>query len=509
MTWKPEIEELKRREALAHQMGGKDKVARQHDFGKLTIRERIDAIIDPESLHEIGALAGVGEYDEEGRLKGFTPANFVFGTAEIDGRPVVVSGDDFTVRGGSADASIPGKRALAEGLAKELRLPHIRLVDGMGGGGSVKTIERAGRTYIPQLRGWDTVVEHLAVAPSVSLALGSVAGIGAARVATSHYSVIVRDTAQMMIAGPALVDWASLGEVSKEELGHARIHTRNGSIDDEVSSEAEAFASAKRFISYLPTNVDELPPLTESNDDPQRREQSLLDIVPRNPRRVYRMRSLMTMAHNVLVFVTPRSSGIESISDLAGKRVVVGVAGAGWEFFIRPILEAHGLSYDDFTPLHNTQAGSVDMLADGSAAAAFLGGAVPTASIVQATTSSDVLLVPFDEDRRAALVEQYPFYFDVPIPAGTYRGQDEEFAGLNCGSMHLIVHEDMDDELAYEITRTIYENGDRIAEKHPAGLFIRADNVTRDNGTPFHPGAIQYYREIGIWPDGPDGDDAR
>jgi len=67
----------------------------------------------------------------------------------------------------------------------------------------------------------------------------------------------------------------------------------------------------------------------------------------------------------------------------------------------------------------------------------------------------------------------------------------------------------MDDELAYEITRTIYENGDRIAEKHPAGLFIRADNVTRDNGTPFHPGAIQYYREIGIWPDGPDGDDAR
>lgn len=293
MTWKPEIEELKRREALAHQMGGEEKVARQHDFGKLTIRERIDAIIDPESLHEIGALAGVGEYDEEGRLKGFTPANFVFGTAEIDGRPVVVSGDDFTVRGGSADASIPGKRALAEGLAKELRLPHIRLVDGMGGGGSVKTIERAGRTYIPQLRGWDTVVEHLAVAPSVSLALGSVAGIGAARVATSHYSVIVRDTAQMMIAGPALVDWASLGEVSKEELGHARIHTRNGSIDDEVSSEAEAFASAKRFISYLPTNVDELPPLTESNDDPQRREQSLLDIVPRNPRKVYRMRSLI------------------------------------------------------------------------------------------------------------------------------------------------------------------------------------------------------------------------
>lgn len=213
------------------------------------------------------------------------------------------------------------------------------------------------------------------------------------------------------------------------------------------------------------------------------------------------MRSLMTLAHNVLLFVTPRDSGIETIQDLAGKRVVVGVAGAGWEFFVRPILHSHGLSYDDFTPLHNTQAGSVDMLADGSADAAFLGGAVPTASIVQATSSNDILLVPFDADARAELIEQYPFYFDVPIPAGTYRGQDEVFNGLNCGSMHVIAHETMDDELAYEITRTIYENGERITEKHPAGEFIRPDNAVRDNGTPFHPGAILYYREIGIWPE--------
>ena len=82
------------------------------------------------------------------------------------------------------------------------------------------------------------------------------AGIGAARVATSHYSVIVKDTAQMMIAGPALVDWASLGEVSKEELGSSDIHTRNGAIDDEALSEEEAFMKARRFLSYLPTNVD-------------------------------------------------------------------------------------------------------------------------------------------------------------------------------------------------------------------------------------------------------------
>ncbi len=229
MSWANELRELRRREQLAFRMGGPDKVARQHEFNKLTIRERINAITDPDSFHEIGTIAGVAKYDADGELTEFTPSNFVFGSAEIDDRPVILSGDDFTVRGGSADAAIPGKRLRAEGLALELRLPHIRLVDGMGGGGSVKTVETAGRTYIPEVRGWETVVQHLAVAPSVSLALGSVAGIGAARVATSHYSVIVKDSAQMMIAGPALVDWANLGDVSKEELGASKIHTRRPS----------------------------------------------------------------------------------------------------------------------------------------------------------------------------------------------------------------------------------------------------------------------------------------
>ena len=293
MSWEDEIRELRKREQLAHAMGGPAKVARQHEFNKLTIRERIEAIGDTGSFHEIGALAGVANYSDDGKLESFTPSNFVFGTADIDGRPVILSGDDFTVRGGSADASIPGKRTQAEGLALELKLPHIRLVDGMGGGGSVKTIEKAGRTYIPELRGWEMVVQHLAIAPSVSLALGSVAGIGAARVATSHYSVIVKDSAQMMIAGPALVDWANLGDVTKEELGASKIHTRNGAIDDEVNSEAEAFECATTFLSYLPSSVDELPPVIECDDDPNRREDSLIDIIPRDPRKVYRMHEII------------------------------------------------------------------------------------------------------------------------------------------------------------------------------------------------------------------------
>ena len=295
MTWQPELDELRRREALAEELGGSDKVERQHHFGKLTVRERLAEVADAGTFWELGKTAGVARYDDHGNLIEFTPSNFVFGIAEIDERPVVLSGDDFTVRGGSNDASISAKREASEALAAEMRLPHVRLLDGMSGGGSVKTIEQAGRTYIPVLPGWHVVVDHLNIAPSVSLVLGSVAGFGAARAVASHYSVMVRNTSQMMIAGPALVEQAGLGAVSKEELGHADVHTANGAIDDAVDTEAEAFERAAHFLSYLPTSVDELPPVEDWGDDPARRDDRLGDLVPRNPRQSYDMRSLMSM----------------------------------------------------------------------------------------------------------------------------------------------------------------------------------------------------------------------
>jgi hypothetical protein len=218
----------------------------------------------------------------------------------------------------------------------------------------------------------------------------------------------------------------------------------------------------------------------------------------------YEIRSVMTLAPNVAMFVTPRDGGVTRIPDLAGKRVVVGVAGAGFEFFVRPLLAAHGVGYDDFTPLYNTQAGAVDMLADGSAAAAFLGGAVPTSSITQAAAGRDVLLVPFDPEARERLIEEYPFFEPVEVPGGTYPGQDEPYAGLDVGSMHLIVAADADEDLVYRVAKTIYDSRARVTEKHAAGRAINPANVVRDTGTPFHPGAIRFYSEIGIWP----GEDA-
>jgi len=130
-------------------MGGVEKVKRQRDQGRLTVRERIDKMVDADTFHEIGAVSGIGEYDAHGELKQLTPANCVFGRAKVDGRTVVVVGDDFTVRGGSADASISAKPLMAEEMAHDFRLPIIRIIEGSGGGGSVKTIETKGAANLP------------------------------------------------------------------------------------------------------------------------------------------------------------------------------------------------------------------------------------------------------------------------------------------------------------------------------------------------------------------------
>jgi uncharacterized protein len=213
------------------------------------------------------------------------------------------------------------------------------------------------------------------------------------------------------------------------------------------------------------------------------------------------MQSVMTLAPNVALFITPAASGLRQIADLRGRRVVIGPPGAGFEQFVGPILEAHGLSLGDLTPLYATQAGAVDMLADGSAAAVFIGGAVPTASISQASASQNILFLPFEEEARARLIADYPFFHPFTIPANTYRGQTEPFQGLNVGSMHLITSARHEEDLIYRLTRALYENRARVAERHPAGNAINPQNVVRSTGVEFHPGAIRYYREIGIWPD--------
>jgi acetyl-CoA carboxylase carboxyltransferase component len=292
MSWEPELEELRRREALARRMGGDERVERQHRSGRLTVRERIERLFDEGTFHETGALAGRATYTD-GELVDFLPANVVVGQGRIDGRRAVVQADDFTVRGGAADAAIWQKMVYAEKLAGELRLPLVRLVDGTGGGGSVKSLEQMGHTYVPFIPGWDVAVENLSTVPVVAAALGPVAGLGAARVVAAHFSVIVRGTAQLFVAGPPVVA-AAMGEApDKEELGGARAQVRAGAVDNEAADEDDALAQLERFLSYLPSSVWETPPVAACDDPVGRRDEELVSIVPRDRRRPYKVRRIL------------------------------------------------------------------------------------------------------------------------------------------------------------------------------------------------------------------------
>lgn len=188
MTWQPELEQLRHREALARRMGGPDKVKRQHEAGRLTVRERIEKLADPGSFHEIGTIAGKASYDDAGRLTGLMPSNCVWGRATLDGRRVVLVGNNFTARSGSADATIREKPLMAERMANEFRMPTIRIIEGSGGGGSVKTIETTGRANLPGGVGgtglFNPTTLKLSAVPVVGLGLGSVAGLGAALLAS-------------------------------------------------------------------------------------------------------------------------------------------------------------------------------------------------------------------------------------------------------------------------------------------------------------------------------------
>ncbi len=297
MSWEPEVTEIKRRKKAALAMGGEKNVKRQHDAGRLTIRERVDRLLDKDTFHEVGGLAGSATYNPDGSTASFAATNVIYGRGKIDGRPVVLAGDDFTMRGGSAEAGNIDKLRHTEMFAKEYRLPLIRVVEGSGGGGSVRTFEEIGRTYMPggnQSGSYSYLMaDAMATVPVVALGLGPIAGLGAARMVASHYSVMVRDQSSMFIAGPPLVARAGGGKLTKEELGGAKIHVNAGAIDDAVDTEDEAFERARRFLSYLPSSVYDLPTRIAPADDTERRDESLLSIVPRERRKVYAMRKII------------------------------------------------------------------------------------------------------------------------------------------------------------------------------------------------------------------------
>jgi acetyl-CoA carboxylase carboxyltransferase component len=293
MSWHEEVEAIRRRREIADGMGGAERIARQHALGRLTIRERIAGLVDKGSFVEIGQLAGNGTY-VDGELTSLVPDPYVAGLATVSGRPTVVAGEDFTVRGGSGSG--PGqrnKRDLAFAMARQYRVPMVQFLDGAGA--SIATIERLGRSYIPNSKDWSDPLALLGEVPMVGAVVGSVAGGVAAYALLTHWTCMT-PSAELFAAGPAIVKRALGVEVSKQELGGMEVQVRiSGAVDNEAADEEDCFAQIAWYLSYMPQSVWELPPYAEPVDRPDRREEELLTIIPHESRRGYDMRRLVSL----------------------------------------------------------------------------------------------------------------------------------------------------------------------------------------------------------------------
>jgi acetyl-CoA carboxylase carboxyltransferase component/biotin carboxyl carrier protein len=346
-TGAPILEEIETLQSIAHRRlapGSSDPgVVRQRNRGKLTCRERIALLLDDGSFREVGSAAGFASYDEDGQIVDFTPANHVGGWGTIEGRTSVVCADDFTSRGGHADGAISAKSGYLDRLSIELRVPAVRMLDGSSGGGSVAAMVpaqkkegeshalessgaiKAGRprvtggggSFLPGHLGSTMFTEQLATVPVVNMLLGSVVGIGAAKAVLGHFSVMVRDIAQLFVAGPPVVSHAMGYDISKEDLGDWRIHCKNGSVDNLAETEEEAAAMVKRFLSYLPSSVYEVPPVLPANpaDPPNRRDEELFTLIPRKRTTTFDIRkAIRLMADEGSFFETGPLWGTDQVT---------------------------------------------------------------------------------------------------------------------------------------------------------------------------------------------------
>jgi acetyl-CoA carboxylase carboxyltransferase component len=296
MSWENEVREINRRRHLAKQQGGKEGIARQHAKGRLTIRERIDALLDEGSFREQGQATAIPDYDDNDELLGYVPANYVVGFGKIEKRRVVVGGEDFTLKGGSPNAAGLRKSVYAEHMASHYRAPLIRMLE--GGGGSVKGSGKKGGTVgepvftEPRFR---IIADLMGEVPVASGAMGAVAGFPAGRLVASHFAVMTRHTSQILIGGPKLVERALGARMSKEELGGVHVHATSGIVDNVAEDEHDVFRQIRQFLSYLPSNVWERAPRITCDDPKERMEEELLNAVPRDSNAPFDARAIVEM----------------------------------------------------------------------------------------------------------------------------------------------------------------------------------------------------------------------
>ncbi len=295
MTWQPELDELRRRQELAERMGGPDKIRRQHDAGRLTVRERIGGAAR-RGLVRRDRRAGRDSTrtTPSGELTSFMAANFVAGTGRIDGRKVVVGGDDFTIRGGAADAAIVGQADLRRAAGE-----RAAAADRAAGRGHRRRRQRevaGAERRTPTCRSTRAGITSSTTSQSSrSWPPGSVLSPGWAPPGSARRTCRSWSRARRSCSWPDR-RWsgaASARTSTRRQLGGSRIHARNGAVDLIAASEAAAFGLIRRFLSYLPPSAYALPPVIASADPVSRREEALLSAVPRDRRQPYRVREIL------------------------------------------------------------------------------------------------------------------------------------------------------------------------------------------------------------------------
>lgn len=193
--------------------------------------------------------------------------------------------------------------------------------------------------------------------------------------------------------------------------------------------------------------------------------------------------------------VTTQDSGIESVEDLAGKTVSVGAPGSGTYVNAEQLLEVHGMTMDDIDAQHLDFGESTGGIQDGNIDAAFITAGTPTGAVEGLGATADIKIVAIEQDKIDALIEEYPYYAQDTIAAGTYAGQEQDIATVAVGAM-LAVTESLSEDTVYEITKAIYDNAESIT--HAKGEFISPEAGVEGIGIDFHPGAEKYFKEAGV-----------
>jgi acetyl-CoA carboxylase carboxyltransferase component len=314
------ISELEARRHKNLAMGGKEKIAKQHERGKLTVRERIDLLFDKDTFVEFGLLAQQqavrgGEPDADG-----TPADgVVTGHGEVDGRQVWVIAYDFTVMAGSMGAvGEQFKAARVRELALRYRKPIVWLLDSAG----ARIQEASGSTFAGTGYLFYDQVVMSGVIPQVAAMLGPCSAGTAYIPGLADFVPMVKETSSMSLGGARLVKAATGEEVTDHDMGGSQVHCyESGVADNEVADDAECIAAVRRFLSYLPSSNTDSPPFHDTDDSPDRMVKGLDKIVPTNPRAAYDVK-------RVIKAVFDRESWFE-IKPAWAKNIVVGFARAG------------------------------------------------------------------------------------------------------------------------------------------------------------------------------------